>query len=254
MEMPRRVARTGRSSGGYAVGTPFSGNTQGRVTRRDALQCGFTLLEVLVAVVILGIVLTAVYAAYTSNLETIQAARDYGEVNQIGRIVLDRMAKDLESAFVESPLTGPEIKLGFIGETRDVDGNPADRIDFTTLTHLDVAGTGLETDLCEIGYYLEEDPDKETYNLYRRDDPTPDDDLTAGGHAMVLASNVVGLRFTYENAKGEVSEGWDTLSEETGRRLPSLVTIELQIQDERGARHVYKTSVHPALSGGKAPN
>jgi len=83
---------------------------------------GFTLLEVLVSMAILVIIMAALYSAYTTNVEAIQIARQNGEVHQTARIVLDRMTKDLQSALIEVSVPSDKLKLGLVGEDREIDG------------------------------------------------------------------------------------------------------------------------------------
>jgi type II secretion system protein J len=211
-------------------------------------ESGLTLLEVLVATAILAVVLAAVYGAYTSHLETIQAVRQSTQVNQIARIILDRMSKDFESAMINPPFPSTELQLGFISEDNNIDGKPADRIDFISLSHLRAGGVGPQTDLCEIGYFLEDDPDREGLNLYRRDDPTLDDDVTEGGITLELAKNVIGLNFFFEDMEGESVEEWNTLEEDSKKTLPTLVTIEIEVLDDIGKGHLFTTSIRPALA------
>lgn len=215
--------------------------------RNTKHKSGFTLLEVLVSVFILGIILAAIYGAYTSNADAIQRAREKGQVNQVARIVLDLIIKDLESALVEVPFDA-EVALGLVCEDGDLDGKPADRINFTSLTHTSVSSTDPPTDLCEIGYHLEQGENGQGLILYRRDDPTPDDDLNEGGTTFQLARRIGGLDITFEDAQGESFDSWNSNEGNKPRGLPSLVKIKLTVLDRWGKEHVFGTSVHPALA------
>ena len=209
---------------------------------------GLTLLEVLVSIIILGIILAAIYSAYTSNVETIQIAREQSQVYQTARIVLDRMSKDLESAFIEEALSNEEMKLGMIGKDRDIDGQDADSIDFTTLTHLPLTEKSPRTDLCEVGYYLEEDPENKGLVLYRRDDGILDDDFTEGGYSQELAGMVAGLDIIFQDSYGGEFDQWNTLEGKQAGKLPSLIKIRLTIKEQSGREHLFTTSIHPELS------
>lgn len=216
---------------------------------------GFTLLEVLVSVAIMAIIMAAIYGAYTSNLETIRIARQNGLVNQTARIILDRMSRDLESAFMTAPAApGSEEKprTGLLGRDQEIDGRPADRLDFTSLSHVPVGKTGLRTDLCEIGYHLEEDSEEEGLIIYRRDQAVPDQDITAGGQPLELSGMIRGLNVTFQDQEGEDFDTWDTFEGVHKDVLPSLVTVTLTVMDQQGGEHIFRTSVHPAL-GGIAP-
>lgn len=210
---------------------------------------GFTLLEVLISVAILAVVMGAIYGAYTSNLEVIQIARQNGRVNQTARVILDRMTRDLESAFLTERLTENSPVTGLIGEDRQIDGQPADRIHFTALSHMAVEKDDPPTDLCEIGYSLEWDSEDEAFVIFRRDQAVPDKELSKGGQPRELSRMVRGLNITYEDSEGDSSDDWDTLEGSRKDTLPSLIEITLTVKDDLGNDHEFRTSVHPALSG-----
>ncbi|MBW1947656.1 MAG: prepilin-type N-terminal cleavage/methylation domain-containing protein [Deltaproteobacteria bacterium] len=210
---------------------------------------GFTLLEVLISVAILAVVLGAIYGAYSSSLGVIQIARQNGRVNQTARVILDRMTRDLESTFLTECLTENMPVTGLIGEDRLIHGQPADRINFTALTHLVMEKGDPPTDLCEIGYYLKWDSEDETLVIFRRDHAVPDNDLTKGGQSWELSRMVQGLNITYQDSEGNTFDDWNTLEGNRKDTLPSLIVITLTVRDELGKKHVFRTSVHPALSG-----
>ena len=209
---------------------------------------GFTLLEVLVSMVILVIIMAAVYSAYTTNVEAIQIARQNGEVHQMARIVLDRMTKDLQSALTQVSVSSEKIKLGLVGEDREIDGMRADHIDFTTVTHLPLTEKGPASDLCEIGYLIEEDPEAKVLVLLRRDDPSVDEDFTKGGSLQEMARNVVEFNLTYQDSQGEESDQWNTLEGRPASGLPVLIKVRLVLKDELNREHVFSTAIHPELA------
>ena len=209
---------------------------------------GFTLLEVLVSMVILVIIMAALYSAYTTNVEAIQIARQNGEVHQTARIVLDRMTKDLQSALVQVSNPSDKIKLGLVGEDREIDGRRADRMDFTTVTHLPLTEKGPASDLCEIGYLIEEDSEDKVLVLLRRDDPSVDEDFTKGGLLQEMARNVLEFNLTYQDSRGEESDKWNTLEGMPASGLPLLIKVRLVLKDELNREHVFSTTIHPELA------
>ncbi len=62
------------------------------------------------------------------------------------------MTKDLQSALIEVTVPSKDQAGPRLGEDRQIDGRRADRIDFTTVTHLPLTEKGPASDLCEIGY------------------------------------------------------------------------------------------------------
>ena len=209
---------------------------------------GFTLLEVLVSMAILVIIMAALYSAYTTNVEAIQIARQNGEVHQTARIVLDRMTKDLQSALIEVSVSSDKIKLGLVGEDREIDGRRADRMDFTTVTHLPLTEKGPASDLCEIGYLVEEDSEDKVLVLLRRDDPSVDEDFTKGGSLQEMARNVLEFSLTYQDSRGEESDKWNTLEGMPASGLPVLIKVRLVLKDELNREHVFSTTIHPELA------
>jgi type II secretion system protein J len=211
---------------------------------------GFTLLEVLVSVAILAIIMAALYSAYTSNVEAIQIARENGQVEQMARIVLDQMSKDLESAISELPVPSENVQLGLIGKTEEGDGNRLDRIDFTTLTHLALNDQGPSTDLCEVGYRIVQDAEQQNILvLLRRDERSPDEDFTEGGNIQEMARNVVEFKITYQNSQGEELDNWNSAQSDAASQLPVLIKIRLVLKDGLEREHVFTTSIHPELAG-----
>ena len=59
---------------------------------------GFTLIEILIAVLILGIVLSTVYASYTGTFRIVRETETDAELYSMARTVLERMTRDLEAA------------------------------------------------------------------------------------------------------------------------------------------------------------
>jgi prepilin-type N-terminal cleavage/methylation domain-containing protein len=236
--------------------------------QRGGTQSGLTLLEVLVSVFILSLVLAAVYSAYTGNLESIESARESGERNQIARIVLDRMSKDLESAILRLPVPSgehpsgehpsgehpsgehpTEHPLGMVAVNADLGDRPADRIDFTSLSCLAPGRQKNRSDLCRIGYFLEESAEEGGFTLYRREGPAPGGKLSEegaeerpekGGTSFPLAERIGGLRLSFEDLNGEWADSWDSAETDS---LPVAIRIELTVADR-----IFITSVYPALA------
>ena len=197
----------------------------------------------------LAIILTAVYAAYTSNLDAIQAARVSGQSLQTARMVFDRMSKDLQSALIGLNVPDKKVRPGLIGENREIDGRPADRLDFTTLAHLFLTEGSPNTDLCEVGYFLEEDEEDGGFILYRRDHGIVDEGITKGGQAFELARMVTGMDILFQDINGEEVDEWNTMEGPHKDRLPALIRITLTLMNERGDEQTFITSVHPELAG-----
>jgi general secretion pathway protein J len=91
---------------------------------------GFTLLELLVALVLLVILGAALYGSYFSVMRGREAANREMEHLRELRVTLDQLRRELSSAFYsrENP------RLHFVVEDRDYFGKPASTLDFTCIT------------------------------------------------------------------------------------------------------------------------
>ncbi len=219
---------------------------------RSKLVLGFTLLEVLISIAIISIILTVIYGAYTSNLETVQIIRRDSAVTQSGRVTLDIVTRDLESIFfkkIETVEGEPKIKLGLIGSNESLNNKPAGHLDLTTTNRLTPLKTGMQVDLCEVGYFLKETEGQESLTLWRRDSPVVDDKLEEGGQAYELVRGVSALEITYQDRDGRETDSWDTTVDDKEKQyLPVLIRIKLTLLDDEGKDHIFMTAVHPRLA------
>ena len=91
---------------------------------------GFTLLELLVALVLLVILSGALYGTYFSVMRGSEAARESTEPLRDARVTLDLLRRELAAADFNST----NKRLHFIVEDRDIFGKPASILDFTAFT------------------------------------------------------------------------------------------------------------------------
>jgi prepilin-type N-terminal cleavage/methylation domain-containing protein len=218
--------------------------------RHPASQTGLTLLEVLVSASILAIILSLLYGAYHAQMTTTDEIEDVARINQIVRVVFERMTKDLESAVIRFPNIATAGLLGMESEDRVEDGLPADRIHFTSLSHLEAGDSKHHTDLCEIGYMLEPDPEGPGFRLIRMDDPTPDGDMNSGGPMIELARSIGGLDFVFEDDAGNISNQWNAAELNQGEKAPSIISISITLLDRSGTGHRFTTRVRlPMIEG-----
>jgi len=70
---------------------------------------GFTLFELLVAIVIFALVLSTIYASATGTFRVVGETESRAEIYRMARIAMERMLEDLESVYVqEIPSEGGE--------------------------------------------------------------------------------------------------------------------------------------------------
>lgn len=202
---------------------------------------GFTLLEILIATALTAVILMAVYGAYTSNMETIQAARENARMHQTARILFDLMKKDLQCALAED-------EIGILGEDRELDGKPADRLRIvTSASHAGAAG--LNTGLYRISYEMVPDEKEEGYVLYRTQEGVVGEGASTGPQAYELTRRVSGLDLRFQDREGEMLESWGDQEGFPADQLPSLVLARVTLKTPSGLERVFTMAVHPELAG-----
>jgi len=230
-------------------------------------QRGFTLIEILVAMTILGIILTTVYGVLSRALYAKNHSEERADLYASGREVVLKMADELEGAL--PPTAGRNI--GFIGVS-GTDRVPTDAVQFAVVIRRVVGPTETRGGRALVSYSL--DPMKDAPNLFalRRQeelltDPAPaadsGDDSTQNANATpqqpavlaaYLADQVAGLRFRYlDPSSGDWADSWDTSQPPTNPNdpaisLPGAVEVTLFLADESGGVHDFSTIVDLPLA------
>ncbi len=178
-------------------------------------QSGFTLIEVLLAIAIGGILMTMMFTGLDTAVRTRQKVADYSTPYAIGPAILDRLEADLQNAYCY------DIKDNdyFWGADAEVSGKEADGISFISATPAQVGEEslkssvhtgreGVEADdrfnqwrrgsMSEVQYVCR--PSRrfqDTLELWRREDFYVDDSVHEGGLYRMVYDRVFSLRFEY---------------------------------------------------------
>lgn len=121
-----------------------------RIGRHDA--AGFTLLEVMLAITIFGIVATTIYGTFSRTLRSKTLAETEIEVARTGRGALARMTDELGAAYCPDPPQGP----CFWSVAGGTDSQPLDMLAFSALSNRGTVD-GRDTDQRMITYLFSED-------------------------------------------------------------------------------------------------
>ena len=198
----------------------------------QAKAAGFTLLEVLLAVGIAAMLITAVLQVFEATILAREEVKALSEPMSKGPQILDMIEEDLRAIWTY------DIKDNrvFRGEDRDIVGLDADRI------HLLVAGrtvfpVRLDDDslrtapYAEVSYILRSNDDNPNLlELWRREDALFDKELWRGGNYLLLSDRVRSFDVTYYDELGdeaEPEEDWDSAEKKT---LPRRIKIELELE------------------------
>jgi hypothetical protein len=147
---------------------------------------------------LMTLILVSGYMCLSSALSSQKMIQGRGEVAQTARVALAMISADLRSATVLSK------QFEFLGMDRVLGEIEADNLDFGTRNY-NPRGPG-EGDFCEVSYFVGPEPESGKLSLWRRRDPTFDDEPMAGGGREEIARGVRGLRFEYY-------DGWEWFDE-----------------------------------------
>ena len=214
-----------------------------------------TLVEVLVAVTILGMVATVVFGGFSQTMRNKRRIEEQADRAHVVRVALERMVAELSMAYVSIHVNpNPALQTMntcFIGG-RSGRGH---RIDFTSFSHRRLYRDAHESDQNELSYFITEHPDERSMLvLARREQNRVDDDPQTGGVTQILVEDVLELEMEYFDSTTSLwTDTWDTRSVTAQpNRLPTQVQIRLTLRDEtaQGGRRVFGTRASPMITWG----
>jgi prepilin-type N-terminal cleavage/methylation domain-containing protein len=192
-------------------------------------ETGFTLLEIMLAMLILGMVVAMVSMSLSGSIKVIEGATDQGNLYYRAQVVFERISEDLNGAMLPDDV---EFKGG---QETSGDGQRV-LLSFASLAHLvfdaqtDQPGLGL------ISYAVQPDTEDSRQLLLLRADslyhPQGGEKTTTETEAFLLSDRLRSVTLTFLDRNGEELESWDTTarSEEPDkkRRLPAAVSCRLE--------------------------
>jgi len=197
---------------------------------------GFTLMEILIAIFILGIVLTTIYGAYSGVLRVIRDIDDDTRIYKMARITLDRMNRDV-TAILRSG-------KGFIFQSEKTS---IDRREFSSLFLWSSAHLGFEEDdvpgsPASIAYFVKQDKEGKI-SLWRSDitGPKPSTEKKSEG-GVIICEDLRALNLKFYDEGGKDYDTWDTETSTDSQkgRPPAVVGVELILENPRDAEKPHK--------------
>ena len=213
---------------------------------------GFTLIEILIAVLILGIVLSTVYASYTGTFRIISETQYDAEVYGMARSTLDRMARDLQSAALWRG------GFTFVSKPHTLGNREFVRLVFRSGAHVAFSDKDAQDGIALIEYDVEEGTDKEGYILTRSDslyrDPGKEESSYGG---FLLCDRVEALTYTFFDEKGKEYNNWNSDGDVPvqKKRVPVTVLIRLSFVNEanRERPYLFMTRIHLPFNRPEVP-
>jgi general secretion pathway protein J len=205
---------------------------------------GFTLVEILLALAIGSVVISILYATFHQSLAAMDLVEKKSQFVQKGRLLLERMTGELNSAFVPYlPTPSSPYRYGMIGESSKIEEDFRDRLDFTFFAERQAEESRGGSEIWEAGYFLGREPGGKGLTLFRRQDRAIDGDLQKGGYSEALCDGVRSLKFIFFDPEGNPLYEWNSLSGTFRNMLPSRVEIRLKLEDPEGRLQSFSSQV-----------
>jgi len=167
---------------------------------------GFTMIELLVAVLIFSIIASVVYSVFSTGTSVWRRTKDATQISMVINSVLEDLAKELRAAI---KYTGKDTSLEFTGEK--------DKIYFCSLSDT-VTDEGQYKEIYRISYYADSGQEAETLDLFKRKAP-----LIKGGfeiddteeRVLVASLDDFKIEYAYRDSMGEIawSQEWKNSDE-----------------------------------------
>jgi len=186
------------------------------------LNFGFSILELLISVTLLGLVLSVLYAAFfqisNSSLKVQSTLDARQELRLLMKIVLDDLQKvrylkhftesdqsetqQRETGLIADQNLGPENPdTGQIEEVTSIDFHTSIKSRFFP------EDNSRDPGLHEVGYSIHENPDTNTWDFIRREDFYIDNNLREGGKHHVLSDEVTKFELEFLESETALATG-----------------------------------------------
>jgi general secretion pathway protein J len=216
---------------------------------------GFTLVEVLVAVTIFGIVVSMLFASFNiviSNVDPINAGLDEYEMAQNA---MDRIKRDLNSLCLtyDSVYSRPDMegndepdRFRFIAHIVSLDTRSFSQLRFASFEHLGF-NRDKKSRIGIITYYTE--PSEEGSILLKRSDVAAvfydGTKENNDENDPVLCERVTSFELSFLDQEGNPHENWDSDSSDFDFATPYSIQIKLEIGDGQRSNIFVTTLVLP---------
>ena len=208
----------------------------GQLMKKNTCSKGFTLVEIMIAIFILGLVMATVYASYSGILKTSHQLEEEGGIYKMARTSMERMIKDLSS------LQASSGSFDFRAEKKTLSKREFYSLSLWSASHVvfgENEGAGRPA---AISYTVQEDEGGGSFSLWRSDvsgaKPSPGKNIGGG---FVICKNVDSWSLRFYDSKGEELESWDSSSSaEQKGKVPAAVKIELALVNLNDPEKPYK--------------
>jgi prepilin-type N-terminal cleavage/methylation domain-containing protein len=205
---------------------------------------GFTLLEVLLAISIMGFLTAILFGSFSRTAHLKMRTEAAQDRLHAARVAMMRMTREIEMSFLSNKenIGLQEKRTMFIGAPHA----DMDELRFSWFGHQRLRADSAEADTAVVSYYTEPDPgDRSLINLMRRETRRLEqkDPRTIAGEAYVLCPAITRIKFQYYDYKAkDWKQEWNTMGADGLQYLPTHVRVTLGLLDENGKEVVYTSA------------
>ena len=206
---------------------------------------GFTLVEVLIAILIFGIIVTTVFASYRSVFVSAPIIESNIGIYEMSSTCLGRIVLDLRSITITQPPAYKKPEFDSEPEPHRVvasaeGGDSTPRLQFASLAHLPLEQS-IREGVAQIVYY-EKPTDEGIFQLLRADNLYPYPSFEANDRDPILCEMIKRLEITYVDEEGLDYDYWDSESDEFNYATPTAINFLIELV-QNGAASVFETRV-----------
>ncbi len=249
---PHQVQRCHRlSRPPLTVHCAFAGGCQRSAIRAYPYgqQAGFTLVELLLALLMFSIVTTAVFATFSAISTGVEEGRKRIERLHVGLAARQRLLQEIRSAYrlqhSECDRARPsDERPAYLCEPLKGEDNTGpndvsrDRITFLSIPLQHFPSQQAKSELCQICYFIDQNAEGQPA-LFRYEDCTlggeeeSDDRCSGEGDPLELTDAIIGLNLIYYDDSEEAKDVWPAQDfEPVEPTLPCRVHLSLTLRDE----------------------
>lgn len=205
------------------------------LSHRQKSSSGFTLLEILIAIFILGILMALILGTFTGIISGSTLAENKIELHQIGRTLIELISADFRGIFTQA---AEQNDIFFIGLKESIEGKSMSRMEFITTNALEI-GNLKNPYMSEVGYGVKKNPNNNFYSLWRRSQSPSVPPHDEGGREVPICRIVenFGLEFLTSHGRQEVLID----------QIPHGVIISITLTLD-GERETFRTMVRPMIT------
>ncbi len=193
---------------------------------------GFTLLEILIALLIFSMVITGLFYSFKAFVASSESIKNQITLHEKLIDAMKRIDMDIKSIFILQPprYKKPEFNTNtdvhrFIGYETDLGPSKIQIMSFSSFAHVKF-GTDLWNGVSKVTYYLKLN-EKKLYDFHRSDINPPFTDDINNCSDPILIRDVTEIEIIYKDRENSEYNYWDSDSEEFDYRFPSTVGLKV---------------------------